>query len=157
MPEIYVADLEVYNNGEWIDAAQDVEDIEEEIKKMLKESGSEEWEIHDSEGFGDIDVHGMSLDEVSRLAKGIEEYGEAFAAFYMDSEDIDTAETEFQDAYEGEYDSEEDFAYEFMNSVYDIPTPLEPYIDYEAVAKDLMMDYRSADAPGGRVYIFRDR
>jgi len=77
MPEIYVADLEVYNNGEWIDAAQDVEDIEEEIKKMLKESGSEEWEIHDSEGFGDIDVHGMSLDEVSRLAKGIEEYGEA--------------------------------------------------------------------------------
>jgi len=155
MPEIYVADLEVYNNGEWIDAAQDVEDIEEEIKKMLKESGSEEWEIHDSEGFGDIDVHGMSLDEVSRLAKGIEEYGEAFAAFYMDSENIDTAETEFEDAYKGKYDSEEDFAYEFMNEVYEIPDFLKPYIDYEAVARDLMMDYWSAPAGNGKVYIFR--
>jgi len=159
MPEIYVADLKAYNDGElhgiWIDAAQDVEDIEKEIKEMLKEENTEEWEIHDSEGFGDVDVHGMSLDEISRLAKGIEEHGEAFAAFYMDSEDIDAAETEFQDAYEGEYSSANEFAYEYLNDVFTIPDFLASYIDYEKVTRDLMMDFWSADAPGGRVYIFR--
>ncbi|HOH54463.1 MAG TPA: antirestriction protein ArdA [Fervidobacterium sp.] len=163
MPEIYVTDLAAYNDGKmhgaWMDAAQDVEDIEEEIKEMLKESpmeNAEEWEIHDSEGFGNVDIQRMSLDEVTRLAKGIKEYGEAFTTFYEYTGDIDTAEKEFQDAYEGEYDSEEDFAYEFMNDVYEIPEFIAPYVDYEKLARDLMIsDFWSESTEKGRVYIFR--
>lgn len=162
MPEIYVADLAAYNDGKmhgaWIDATQDVEDIEEEIKKMLKESpmeNAEEWEIHDSEGFGDVKTKKMSLDEISRLAKGIEEHGEAFAAFFENTYDIDEAESEFEEAYEGEYSSEEDFAYELMNEIYDIPEFLKSYIDYEKVARDLMMDYWTAPAENLKIYVFR--
>ncbi len=55
---IYVADLAAYNNGKllgvWIDATQDPDDIQEQIYEMLVNSSegfSEEYAIHDNEGF----------------------------------------------------------------------------------------------------------
>src|SRR5688572_9380760 len=55
---IYVADLAAYNaghlHGVWIDATQDVEDIQAQIDAMLKSSpvaDAEEYAIHDYEGF----------------------------------------------------------------------------------------------------------
>ena len=59
-PKIYVADLAAYNNGilhgVWIDACKDIDTIWDDIHKILENSplaGSEEWAIHDYEGFGD--------------------------------------------------------------------------------------------------------
>ena len=87
-PMIYVACLAAYNaghlHGEWLDAAREPADIHEDIRSVLINSpikSSEEYAIHDYEGFGDIRIseyHGVT--EVSRLALLIEEYGEAFAA-----------------------------------------------------------------------------
>ena len=55
---IYVADLAAYNNGKlhgvWIDATQNLEDIQDQINAMLAESPegfAEEYAIHDYEGF----------------------------------------------------------------------------------------------------------
>ncbi len=57
--QIYVACLAAYNNGylhgAWIDATQDVDDIQDHINKMLESSpveDPEEYAIHDFEGFG---------------------------------------------------------------------------------------------------------
>ena len=51
--------MAAYNNGRlhgvWIDATGDVEEIQEQINKMLKaspEPDAEEYAIHDYEGFG---------------------------------------------------------------------------------------------------------
>ena len=55
---IYVADLAAYNAGKlhgvWIDATQEIEDIQDQLNKMLgasPEGFAEEYAIHDYEGF----------------------------------------------------------------------------------------------------------
>ncbi len=55
---IYVACLAAYNNGKlhgaWIDATQDIDDIQEQVSQMLDESpeeDAEEYAIHDYEGY----------------------------------------------------------------------------------------------------------
>jgi antirestriction protein len=54
-PRIYVADLEAYNNGrlvgEWLDLADydDADELMEAIQDVLKQSGGEEYAIHDVE------------------------------------------------------------------------------------------------------------
>ncbi|MDR0779720.1 MAG: antirestriction protein ArdA, partial [Pseudomonadales bacterium] len=60
-PRIYVACLAAYNNGilhgAWLDAAQEPEALQNEVRDMLAASpiaGAEEWAIHDYEGFGEI-------------------------------------------------------------------------------------------------------
>jgi len=61
-PRIYVADLAAYNNGilhgVWIDATTELDDIQEQVRKMLRsspEQDAEEYAIHDYEGFGNYD------------------------------------------------------------------------------------------------------
>ena len=56
---IYVACLAAYNNGKlhgcWIDATQELDDIQDQINSMLvssPEEDAEEYAIHDYEGFG---------------------------------------------------------------------------------------------------------
>ena len=56
---IYVACLAAYNNGKlhgcWIDATQELDDIQDQINSMLAsspEEDAEEYAIHDYEGFG---------------------------------------------------------------------------------------------------------
>ena len=104
-PKIYVACLAAYNNGKlygkWIDAAQDADEIHEEIQAMLKNSPepmAEEWAIHDYEGF-----EGYSLGEYG----GIETTHEI--ACFIDYErmgrdmemsgDIYTIETGFEEVH----------------------------------------------------------
>ncbi len=55
---VYVADLAAYNNGKlhgvWINATDDLDDIQEQVNQMLDESpeqGAEEYALHDYEGF----------------------------------------------------------------------------------------------------------
>ena len=59
IPRIYVADLAAYNSGKlhgvWIDATEDLEDIQTQVQEMLKKSPepfTEEYAIHDYEYFG---------------------------------------------------------------------------------------------------------
>jgi len=56
---IYMACLAAYNNGKlhgvWIDATQDLDDIQDQVNEMLEfspEEGAEAWAIHDYEGYG---------------------------------------------------------------------------------------------------------
>ena len=172
-PKIYVACLAAYNagtlHGSWIDAAQDADAIHEEITAMLKASPepcAEEWAIHDFEGFGDIRLTEYeSIETVAKLAALLEEHDGAFAAWYSDeSRDAsdDLAEM-FEDAYRGEWDSEEDYAASYLDDTgffHEIPKGIretvEMYFDYEKWSRDLFMggDYWSAPAPGFKVYVF---
>jgi antirestriction protein len=56
---IYLACLAAYNNGKlhgvWIDATNDIDDIQDQINEMLEsspEEDAEEWAIHDYESYG---------------------------------------------------------------------------------------------------------
>ncbi|MBF0490214.1 MAG: antirestriction protein ArdA, partial [Candidatus Omnitrophica bacterium] len=62
----------------------------------------------------------------------------------------------FEEAYAGEWDSEEAFAEDLASETMEIPKHLEFYIDYERLANDLFInDYYSAEGEGCKVYVFR--
>lgn len=51
----------------------------------------------------------------------------------------------FEDSYQGEYESDEDFAQELAEQTDDIPKHLWSYIDWEFYARELMYDYSEHD------------
>ena len=174
-PRIYVASLADYNegrlHGEWIDAAQDEEELERCVKEMLARSpspGAEEWAIHDYEGFGLLRLDEFeSLASVAKVASGIAEHGPAFAAWAAhvgtDSEALD----EFEDAYMGEWESAVAFAEEMLDDMghieeimRNVPEHLAAYvqIDYEGFVRDLVRNGELAtlEKPDGGIYVFRN-
>lgn len=179
-PRVYVASLMDYNNGilhgAWIDAAQDEDDFATDVAAMLSKSptaaseGStaEEWAIHDYEGFGGLKLsEHESLESVSTHARMIAEHGPAWAAYANMVGAEHATEDGFEDAYCGEYESEEDFAYQLADDIglFDIRdsfdhkvdvSTLETYFDWDKWTRDLFMgDYSSAESPSGGVYVFR--
>ena len=150
-PRIYAACLSAYNNGhlhgEWIDCDQDSDEIMTEIKAMLSRSPMneieecEEWAIHDYEGFQGLTISEYEgIDRVVEIAAAIEEHGEAFAAYmeYYGDADID----EFEERYQGSYESEQAFTEEHYSELIDKVEGVglqSIYIDFETLARDLFI------------------
>lgn len=163
-PKIYVACLAAYNNGHlheiWLDADQDVDDLQASIAEMLRlspEPNAEEYAIHDFEDFGTLRISEHdSVKSVSAWAKFIvahEEIGAALIVYY--DGDIDQATTMMEDCYHGAYDSESEFVEDFLEQTgTEIPENLRFYIDYEKMAKDwFISDFFSLRADG-EVHVF---
>lgn len=164
-PRIYVASLSDYNNGilhgTWIDlSGKSVEDVEEEIKEMLKASKdpyAEEWSIHDFESMPDLGEN-PDLKTVVEMAMAVEEHGEPFLA-YVKYQGLDSISVEnFKETYQGEHDSVEDYAEQLLDDtggLQAIPENLRYYFDYEKYARDLELggDIYTIDSPSG-VYVF---
>jgi antirestriction protein len=181
-PKIYVACLSAYNSGHlhglWIDAAQDREDIEDNIKWMLSwspvDEPCEEWAIHDYENF-----HGFSLGEyesldyVSKLAQVLDDAEDAVAmAAWLDyakdrinEPDLDKLVEDFGFHYCGHWDSERDFIYKsdeieemFNWSEFEKKFQFWSFhIDWDSVARDLFIQgYDSVKAHPYGVYVFRE-
>jgi antirestriction protein len=167
-PRIYVACLAAYNNGglhgKWIAADQTPEEILEEIQGMLASSaepGSEEWSIHDYDGFGLLQLgEAESLARISAIASGITAYGPAFGAWlaYDSSHDAFEARV-FTDAYRGEWDSLRAYteAHAESTGLYEVAEKAgSPYIrvDLDALQRDLEMDVYAVTSGRGTVYVF---
>ncbi|MGQ3892006.1 antirestriction protein ArdA [Legionella sp. CNM-4043-24] len=157
-PKIYVACLAAYNNGilhgAWIDAAQDIDEINADIQKMLADSpieNAEEYAIHDYEGFGGLSLSEYEgIEQVVKIAEFITEHGELGAALLGDYS-IEDAEKILEEHYHGVYDSEVEFAEHIFEECYNnaIPDNLLFYFDYEAFARDLFInDYFSVEVDG---------
>lgn len=177
-PRIYVASLTDYNNGllygRWCDAIKDAEDMQTEIDAMLSASPSarrfgevaEEWAIHDYEGFGELRIgEYQGLDRIARLAGGIREHGLAFAAWAaFVGEDSDDLLDQFEDRFQGEWESVEAYAEMLLDElganriVDEAPEWLQPYVsvDVAGFARDLEIsgDVVTAEHPDGGVWIF---
>ncbi|WP_018416229.1 antirestriction protein ArdA [Teredinibacter turnerae] len=144
-PRIYVADLAAYNNGKlhgvWIDAALELDDIQDAVAKMLKaspEGFAEEYAIHDYEGFGSYRVSEYEgLESVHEVACFIEEHEELGAELLAHFSSIDEARTAIDENYAGCYESVADFAEELTEDSVQIPESLARYIDYNAMAYDM--------------------
>ncbi|GFG50804.1 antirestriction protein [Mycolicibacterium agri] len=174
-PAIYVASLADYNNGvlhgKWIDAAREPEAIQADINDILdssREPNAEEWAIHDYEQFGRWRVNEYdSLEQVSRIARGIAEHGYAYAAWadVFDGEEASCDIDSFHEAYLGHYDSVTDYVEQMADDLgYEqqldtLPEHLRDYvrIDYAAIARDLHLsgDIATVDDPNGGLWIFR--
>lgn len=172
-PRIYVASLADCNEGRlhgaWIDAAQTSSEIMDAVRDMLRASPcshAEEWAIHDYEGFGPLTIHEyQDFETVARVAAGISEHGEAFAA-YADFIDCDASLLDgFEDAYMGEYENGAEFAEELLEGsrieevLNQLPKSLQPYVsvDYEAYFDDLVAggEIVTSSSRGGGLHVFR--
>jgi antirestriction protein len=147
--KIYVADLAAYNNGKlhgvWIDATQELDDIQDQINEMLENSPeelAEEWAIHDYEGFESANLSEYaSFETVCELADFITEHGELGAKLMSHfGDDLAEARAAFED-YAGEYRSAADFAESLHEDTgTEIPESLRYYIDWQALARDMALN-----------------
>ncbi len=166
-PKIYVACLASYNSGifhgEWIDATQGQDVIQDEINAILKRSsisGAEEWAIHDFEDFGRNTLSEYeSISVVSEMAEFIESHGELGIKLMEHFYSIECAEDAIENYYYGEHESELDFASDLFDDCYgcDIPDNVKYYIDYDAFCRDIFMsDYFSIELHG-RTHVFSNQ
>jgi antirestriction protein len=173
-PRIYAASLSDYNagvlHGVWLDADQEIEDINQVVSTMLEmsptDARAEEVAIHDYEYFGGYRVEEYdSLDWISRVARGISEHGPAFGAWAdLCGHDQDMLD-KFEDAYLGEWDSIEDYAEQIIDDFglrreldEHVPELLAGYvhIDIAGFARDMRagLDISVVDNRRGGVWIF---
>jgi len=133
-------------HGCWIDAAQDANAIREEIADMLARSSepfAEEWAIHDYEGFGAYKVSEFEdIEELSGIAANIVEHGEPYLAALALADSRAEADA-LMEEYCGEYLSDEAFTEQLLEDSDMLPKDLPAWIhiDWEATAREVMMDY----------------
>ena len=162
---IYVADLAAYNNGKlhgvWINATDELDDIQEQINNMLSKSPegfAEEYAIHDYEGFGGYSLGEYEgIEAAHEIACFIEEYpdlaGELLSHF---GGDMDEARTAIEDNYSGCYKSLADYAEELTEGTAQIPDNLVYYIDYERMGRDMELsgDIYTIETAYDEVHVF---
>lgn len=174
-PEIWIGSLSDYNvgvlHGMWMDAWQEPDELQEQVAWVLRTSplgDAEEYAIFDHSDFCGLRIDEyMSLENVSRLAQGIAEHGEAFAAWadYLGVERLDDVERTFGYAYLGHHESmrayveqylEDGDGYSFLEYV---PEWLKPYVkvDTEMLARDWEGELYVTEAGDGGVFVFDTR
>ena len=164
--KIAITDLKDYVEGilryEWLDlgqystAAQISDFIEEFLGKRSKETQElhEEWFVTDYEEFVNMGEY-PNLEDIEKAVSLGKQHGwEAVSAYYGMNGNLD----DFEEAYNGIYDSEEDFAYEIAHEIYSEEDlgQLEMYIDWEKYTRDLFInDYFGCDLQDCKVVVFR--
>jgi antirestriction protein len=163
-PKIYVACLSSYTNGilygAWIDAAQEVEDIQEQIKQLLAKSpmpDAEEIAVHAFEDFGSLSIGEYeSIQEIQEKASFIVEQGELGAELLAHYGNLEDAREALDNYYMGAHESELDYAIHLFEECYlhDIPEHIQCYVDYEKFCRDIFIqDYFSLEVEG-RCHVF---
>lgn len=159
-PQIYVACLATHNAGRhygaWINATQKVEQIHQDIQKMLSSSpipNAEEWAIH-SHNFGTITLsENEDLEVVQSIAVFLVEHGSLGAGILAYYGDIDSAKDAMENHYEGLYENHLEFAINLFDDCYmsAIPEAIQAYIDYASFKRDIFLDeFFSLDIEGKR-------
>lgn len=172
-PRIWVASLADYTAGRlygvWMDATCEADDLVAATRFMLRgssEDAAEEWGIFDYDGFHGYEVgEYASFATVSRIAQGIAEHGEPFAAWVncvgVENEEL-LSDEGFRDRYLGRFESmkayvenllEEAGDYAYLNR---LPEHLRPYIsvDVEQMARDYEAELYVVEARDGGVHLF---
>lgn len=148
-PRIYVACLAAYNNGwlhgAWIDVEDDAETVRARIGAMLKASpiaGAEEYAIHDHEGFGGLEIAEYAgIDRVVAIGAFLRERGMlgALVLMHLDG-DLDQAVEALDERYHGVFKRLADCFQDLTEETTVIPENLRYYIDYEAMARDAVLN-----------------
>lgn len=161
--QVYVGTYAKYNNGsiqgKWLDlsAYNDETEFLEACAALHSDESDPEFMFQDYEGFPSefYSESGLSADLWDWLALSDDDR-EVLTAFIECVGSHYGATLEMaQEAYRGEYASEIDFAYDFVEDcgfLKECPTELRDYFDYEAYARDLFLNgYSLID---GKVFLF---
>lgn len=162
--KIYVADLAAYNagilHGVWIDATDDQESIQDQVRSMLAaspEDMAEEYAIHDYEGFAGYELSEYEeLESAHEIACFIEDHPGIGGALLNHFSDLEQAGRAAEENYCGCYTSLADYAQELTGETSEVPDHLAFYIDYEAMGRDMELngDVFTIETGFEEVYIF---
>lgn len=154
-----------FATGKWFDLADysDKDDFEEAAIEYAQEVlGDDDPELC----FSDYETNFSKMDLISecyideKVWELLELDGHdfemlvAYASYYGYGDAVSDLLEQAQDCYQGQYDSDEDFAQELLEEcgyLNDLPSFIECHIDWSGVARDLMMDYFESDG-----YYFRN-
>ncbi len=101
---------------------------------------AEEFAIHDTDG---IDVGEYTdLQTVSELAQQLAEHGKAWGAYTSNVGSEYANQSDFENCYQGEYDSEESFAENYADSC---GMDTSQYFDWKRFTYELFIDYAFID------------
>lgn len=145
-PEIYVADLAAYNNGDlrgiWIEISEGVSasDVSDKIRDFLAEVGHEEYAIHDYNNLpSGILGEYPSLETIIGVSAAIREHGYHIIKGYLEYFGIDGLD-QFDDRFCGVFDSAKDYVIDLISDCYDlntIPEIIRFNIDYDGILHDM--------------------
>ena len=113
----------------------------------------EEWYVCE---YDDDYADPASFDDLNDYAEYVElcdRLGEGYRMRYDDLGEL--SERDFDNSYNGCWDSFEEFCRNIFSEDYDIPKHLDCYIDWGLVARDMSMDYSTYEGRDG-VHVFRD-
>jgi antirestriction protein len=151
---IYVAPCTNSTGGRWLDPLD--ADYDAAVAE-ISQDGQLEIFAPDHEGFTGIRTESVfELEDIAKAASNSQD-ANAFVA-YMAYTGLNSSDAlhQFDDAFCGEWDSEEAYAENLADETMEIPKHLWPYFNAEAFARDLFMsDYFSIDAPSG-IHVFRN-
>ncbi len=165
---IYVGTYAKYNEGsifgKWMDLSDysDSEEFYDACRELHSDEEDPELMFQDWENIPDSLIGESWLAEnIFEIIEAIDNLSETqqeafgvwlnFTSSDIASEDIDDLISSFEDDYQGEYSSEEDYAYEVIEECYDLPEFAKTYFDYEKFASDLFVgDYWYEDG-----FVFR--
>ena len=156
---IYVGTYAKYNEGsiygKWLDLSDysDKDEFYEACRELHNDEEDPELMFQDWENIpsGLISESWLS-DYIFEVIETVDDMDEdkkaAFAVWLnheshdLSSKDINDLISSFEDAFQGAYKDEEDYAYEIVEECYDLPEFAKTYFDYEKYARDLFMtDY----------------
>jgi len=120
---------------------------------------AEEFAIHDHEGFGNLVGEYTGIDEVVQLAEAIEEHGDKYTGLRSYGFDHDEAMEKLEESYQGEYESLEDWAEQFLDDTgafSGAPDMLKTYFDFERYARDAQLsgDILEIEGKGRKIHVF---
>ena len=153
-PSVYVGTYHKYNEGSlcglWIDLSSfnNYDDFCNFCKAIHADESDPELMAQDFEGFpeqwyNEGFMNREDFDKIIEYSELCDQYGKEAVDDYMEyHNELDG----FEDAFSGEWDSEEDFARNLIEEIYDIDKAmgnLSVYFDYSAFARDLFItDYQ---------------
>ena len=141
--------------GKWLDLFDysDKDEFLEACRELHEDEQDPEFMFQDIENIPEALISESWLsDKFFELRDAIEKLSETQQeAFFVwcdhhnsdiSEEDADDLISSFEDEYQGEYEDEEDYAYEYVEQCYDLPEFAKTYFDYSAFARDLFItDY----------------
>jgi antirestriction protein len=161
--QIYVGTYAKYNDGslfgKWLELSDyaDKEEFQKACKELHSDEIDPEFMFQDWECIPDCLICESWLSDNFFTLRGVIEKltdteQEAFMVWCNDgshdlnSEDCSDLIESFRGDYVGEYDKEEDFAYQLVDECYDLPDFALSYFDYAKFARDLFIgDYWYSD------------
>ena len=149
MRAIYIANLQQYNQGSLVGFW--LETTGKNLKELLEEVPVdwEEWIIADSEGLGEIGEY-TSLKQIADLEEAIDEScnPSAFLAYRKLVGHEYANPDSFELAYCGEFNSDEDFAWQVLCDfgIWDSLSEVgQTYFDIDKYKRDLMFNHQEID------------